>query len=280
MDKSKNLNIFQDKSLPLIVIAILILAMYLPTWFWMGERWFARDSYYSHGPLIPFVSFFLIWQNRKKILDLPIETNRLGLILFSCGIGLHLLSALFRVYFTSGFSLILVLMGLVLHAYGPKVFRQLAFPIFFLVFMIPLPMVIITNLSFNLKLLAAKGAVYILNEHLRIPCFDDGSTIIMRHARVVVDDVCSGLRSLISLAALGSLFAFWIKGGWVKKILFFMMTIPVAVITNIIRIIFLSLVSEIWGPQYVKGFWHDVSGYAVFALAFLFLYLIEKMMEK
>ncbi len=262
-----------------IIIGLILLLVYVPTFIWMWDRWFARDSYYTHGILIPFVTAYLIWLKKDTLKTITPTSSRWGMVLIISGVLLHLFSALFRVYFSSGFSIIIVLYGLTLHFYGRRYLKEILFPLSFLFFMIPLPMMIIANISFQLKLFAAKIAAYILNNNLRIPCLQDGSTLIMRHSQVVVDDVCSGLRSLISLTALGSLFAYWMKGGIVKRFTLFLSTIPIAVITNVIRIIFLALVSEIWGSQYVSGFLHDLSGFAVFALAFLFLYLFERLLD-
>ena len=172
-----------------------------------------------------------------------------------------------------------MLLGLVLHFFGKRVLNHVFFPIIFLAFMIPLPIVTIANISFKLKIFAAQFATVILNDHLRIPCFQDGSIIRLQHSQVIVDDVCSGLRSLISLTALGSIFAYWIKGGIFKKAIVFLSTIPIAVITNALRIVFLSTVSEIWGAQYATGFIHDLSGFIVFAGAFVLLFSVVKLLE-
>jgi exosortase len=257
----------------------LVLLAYTPTFLWMWDRWFARDSYYSHGILIPFISFYLIWNKKDELKRIPRESSPWGFYIFLLGVLLHLLSAAFRVYFSSGFSLIVMLLGLVLHFFGRRVLNHVLFPIIFLAFMVPLPIVTIAQISFKLKLFAAQLATAILNNNLRIPCFQDGSTIRLQHTQVIVDDVCSGLRSLISLTALGSIFAYWIKGGFVKKSIVFLATIPIAVVTNAMRIVFLAAVSEIWGAQYATGFLHDLSGFIVFAGAFILLFFIVKLLE-
>ena len=260
------------------IVGIFVLLIYVPSFLWMWDRWFARDSYYSHGILIPFVTAFLIWQKRDVLKKIKPETSPWGLRLFFLGIAIHLLSALFRVYFSSGFSLIIVLFGLTLHFYGFKALKEVLFPISFLAFMIPLPMLVITNLSFRLKIFATQIAVGALN-NMGLFCVQHGSTIVMRHAYVVVEDACSGLRSLITLMALGSLFAYWMKSSFLKKAILFVSTIPIAVITNVGRIIFLSFVSEIWGTQRAVGPIHEASGIIIFLGAFCLLYVVQKVIE-
>jgi len=144
--------------------------------------------------------------------------------------------------------------------------------------MIPVPLVVITDISFKMKIFAAKIATSILNSS-GIPAVRDGSVIRMQHAQVIVDDVCSGLRSLISLMALGGIFSYWMKSTMVRRYILFATTIPIAILTNVFRVIFLSSVAEIWGVQYASGLIHDVSGFLVFALAFVLLYVLGRVLE-
>ena len=201
-----------------------------------------------------------------------------GMPMMIAGLLMHAFGSLMRVYFISGFSMLIVLTGLILFFYGSAVFRKILFPVLFLVFMIPIPLVIISNISFKLKIFAATIATDILYNS-GIPAVREGSLIRMRHAQVVVDDVCSGLRSLISLMALGSIFAFWMKSVMMKRCILFLTTIPIAIITNVARIVFLAFVGEIWGVEYSTGLLHDFSGFLVFAFAFALLYAMQRVIE-
>lgn len=260
------------------LIALILLFTYTPTLIWMWDRWFTRDSYYSHGILIPFITAYLIWQNRSQLMQMKPEKSEIGMKLIILGLFVHLISSLFRVYFSSGFSLVIVIIGLILYFYGEKILKDISFPIVFLFFMVPLPLVVIINISFKMKLFAAQIAAVVLNS-MNILAVREGSLIRMANAQVVVDDVCSGLRSLMSLTALGSIFAYWMKGPMWKRLLLFLSTVPIAVITNVCRIILLASVSEIWGSKYATGFIHDLSGFIVFALAFILLYSVSRLME-
>lgn len=277
MTETQTRPFFQRHAKLFIALTAMLLA-YAPTIIWMWDRWNARDTYYSHGILIPLVSLYLIWQQKDQLNSLRAKESPFGLPLIIFGLALHMISSPMRIYFSSGFSMLIVLFGIVLHLYGSAILRKVAFALFFLIFMIPLPLVVIINLSFKLKIFAAMIAEKALNQ-MGIPAVREGSIIMMRTAQVVVDDVCSGLRSLISLTALGSIFAYWLKGNMAKRITLFLMTIPIAVITNVCRVIILSCVSEIWGPQYAQGFVHDATGYMVFALAFILLFATSKVLE-
>jgi exosortase len=256
----------------------LFIFAYFSTLQWIWGRWFTYDSYYSHGILIPFISVLLIWQKRDVLKNIKAEPSPWGMRLFVIGIIIHLLSLLFRVYCTSGFSMIIVLAGFILYVYGKNILKEILFPLFFLVFMIPLPLVTVIDISFQLKLLSTQMATAMLNV-INIPAVQHGSYIRMDHASIVVEDVCSGLRSLIALTALGALFAYWLKAGKVKKTVLFLSSIPIALVTNMLRIMALAIVSEFWGTKYVPGLVEDLSGLSVFVLAFLLLSQVEKLLE-
>lgn len=270
-------NIFKKFSTG-IIISLALLFAYLPAFVWMWDRWFAKDSYYSHGILVPFVSAYLIWMKREELRRIRIQSSGWGIPLIITGVLVHILSSLFRVYFSSAFSFLIVFVGIILHFYGTRVLRCILFPILFLSFMMPLPLVVIVNISFQMKLFAAEIARWTL-VNMGFAAIREGSIIKLPHAYVVVDDVCSGLRSLISLTALAGIFAYWFKGHFYKRVLIFFSAIPIAVVTNVCRVVFLSFVSEIWGPQSIVGFLHDFSGFMVFALAFLMLYGVVNLLE-
>ena len=269
---------FLKKNYQQVLVAILFLWAYTPIFIWMWDRWFARDTYYSHGILVPFVTIYFIWQMRDELKNVPVKRAPWSLVFFAIGIAIYLVGSTLRIYFPSAVSMLLVLISLILYFYGTKVLRKIAFPIVFLVFMIPLPLYIIVNISFKMKLFAATIAAQLLN-FLGMYAVQDGSVIKLRSAFVVVDDVCSGLRSLISLTALGSIFAYIMNAPVYKRLILFLATIPIAIITNVCRVVLLSTFTEAFGVEFTKGPIHDITGYLVFVLAFGMLYAIRRMLE-
>ncbi|HOW42810.1 MAG TPA: exosortase/archaeosortase family protein [Candidatus Omnitrophota bacterium] len=262
----------------LAVLAILVAIIYIPTFIWMFNSWNVADSYYSHGPLVPLIAIFIFWLKRKQLKSLKIKPSHAGWLFLTPGIFIQLLSAVWRVNFTSGISLLLVIPGIVLLFLGPSVLRLLWFPIAFLTFMLPLPMVAIANISFKLKIFAAQMATWMVNA-MGIPAIREGSVIKTHNAHLTVEDPCSGIRSLIALIALGALMAYFSRLSRPKKLILFAASLPIAVLANVIRIIVLTLVSEIYGMHLATGFFHDMMGYAVFALAFFGLAFVAKIME-
>lgn len=268
----------KTESIKLLSLAILTIVAYIPTFQWMIGRWSAKDTYYSHGFLIPFISIFIVWLKRNELLKLKISPSHLGWIFFLGGILAHLVSTRFQVSFVSGFSLIVVILGLLLLSLGKDYLRQLMFPVVFLVFMIPLPMLLIANFSFRLKIFAAQVSTFVINR-LGISAIREWSVIKTAHSQIMVEDPCSGIRSLIALIALGALMAYFSNLSKVKKTILFISSIPIAIATNIIRIVALSLVSEIYGDKFATGLFHNVMGILVFVFAFIGLVLVAKLLE-
>jgi exosortase len=269
----------KDDSVKLIVLFSLVTIVYFPTFMWMVERWTAADTAYSHGFLVPLISIFVIWQKRKRLRELTINPDFSGWLFFLLGISIHMISALWQVYFSSGFSLILVLTGLILLFLGKEYLRQLLFSILFLALMVPLPIITIANLSFQLKIFAAQIATVIMNI-FGVQAIRDGSIIKTAHSYLVVTDACSGIRSLITLIAMGILIAYFNNIAKPKKVILFFSSIPLAIIANVIRITSLSLVNEAYGAKLATGVFHNIMGILVFLFAFLGLSLVSRLLEQ
>ena len=248
------------------ILELLLIFAYFPTIVWMIDRWIAPDSYYGHGFLIPVISLVLVWRKRKELASIETAPSPLGLPLLTAGLLIHLVSAMVKVYFTSAFSIVLTVSGLVLALWGKKMLRSVAFPVFFLLFMVPLPLVVIGTTTVRLKLFATLCATHVLRL-LGLPSLQQGNTIYLAHATVTVDDPCSGLRSLLSLVTLGVLFAYLQQTSLPKRAVFLLSSVPIALVANIIRIVLLAGIADIYGTEIALRFFHDLSGFLVFALA-------------
>jgi exosortase len=156
--------------------------------------------------------------------------------------------------------------------------KATAFAIGFLVFMMPLPLVAVVGITFKMKLFAAFWANKLVNA-MGIPAILDGSVIKMRHTHVIVEDVCSGLRSLISLMALGAVIAYLSKLVRWKKVIVFISAGVMALIANIVRIVFMAVTSEVYGAKFTEGPLHTISGLIVFVVALAGLLMVVKELE-
>ncbi len=255
----------------------LTLIAYIPTINWMMGRWNGKESYYSHGFLVPLITLFIIWQRRDVLSKIKITGNILGLWIVAACLLVHVICAALRVYFVSGFTLITLVYGMVLFFFGKDVVRKLTFPILFLFTMVPLPLAAIGVLTVKLKLLATQLSVFVLNT-IGFRCIQDGSFIRMPSSFIEVAAPCSGLRSIISLLTLGLLFAYFSKTSFFKKSILFLSSIPIAIATNVMRITVVAVVNDLYGGKVAMGVFHDLTGYLVFVVAFVMLYGVMQLL--
>ena len=261
-----------------IAFAIMLVA-YLPTFKWMLDRWMVSGSYYGHGFLIPLISIYIVWQRKNILKKINLTSEPKGLALVVVGLLIHIATASLRVYFISGFSFVIVLYGLLLFCFGKEISKNLIFPVFFLLAMIPLPLVLIGTLTVKLKLFVAQTATFVLN-NIGFPSIRDGSMIRMPNSHIIVAAPCSGLRSLIALITLGVLFSFASKVSYFKKSVIFLSSIPIALATNIVRIIMLAVVNDLYGEKATMGFFHDFTGFVMFGIAFIALYNVSHALDR
>ena len=268
------------KKFPLgaVIITLLVLVVFIPVYSQLFHRFNARDSYYSHGFLIPFVVGYLVFRKRKELSTIEDKSSLLGLLVFVFGLGLYLISLVLKVNFTAYLSIPIVITGILLYLKGVKFTKALAFPLCFMIFMLPLPAVMIVGISFKLKIFAASAATWLGNV-IGIKSSLSGSTIYYPGGTLVVGDPCSGLRSLISFIALGALFTQFSKAVLWRKLSLFASAVPIALLSNFLRITFLLWVSFVYGKKAASGFVHDFSGYMVFVLGFLGLVLVSKILR-
>jgi exosortase len=220
-----------------------------------------------------------LWFKREQLSRMRLKPAAWGIWLVVGGLLVHLVSAFLRVYFTSAFSILPVVAGLVLYFCGVAIFREALFAILFLVFMMPLPLIAIVGITFKMKIFAAQIANKVINA-MGIRAILEGSVIKMRHTHVIVEDVCSGLRSLISLLALGAIIAYLSsKLTRLKKVIVFFIAGAMAIFANIVRIVFMAVTSEVWGANFTEGFLHTLSGMIVFIVAFVGLMVVVKEIE-
>jgi EpsI family protein len=247
---------------------VAFVAMYWRSASELYANWTLTDSYYTHGFLVPFVSAYFIWKDRANLAKLPIQPSATGLWWILCAAVLLLLGDFlgFRVF--AQFSMLPMLVGMVSLMLGTQWTRRLWFPLAFLIFMIPIPPSVTQNIALKLKLIAAQSAVVLANA-ITLPMVQEGSWIHFGNDRMLVGDVCGGLRSLIALLALGVIFAYISQvRNWAKA---FIMVLagPIAVAANIVRIFFLCIVGYFWGSEVAGGKVHDYSGILIFAVAIL-----------
>jgi exosortase len=208
------------------------------------------------------------------------EISLWGLTIIIFAVLMHIAGTILYVFSISGFSIFFLAIGSSLFLFGRKIASEIKFPLSFLIFMFPLPLAILTAVSFPMKLIVAKAGVAIVN-FLGFPVFREGFNITTSAGNMVVGNPCSGMRSLISFLALGALLAYFTNTSNVKKFIIFILAIPVAILSNMVRVPTLILISHFWGLKAAapESLLHDASGLLVFVIGFIMLFATSRIVE-
>src|ERR1700730_56955 len=168
----------------------------------------ATDGNYSHGFLIVPISLYLAWERREALARAPRAPSIVGLGIVLASLAVLTAGVLGAELFLTRISLIGVLGGTVLFTLGWRHLKMLAFPIVFLLLMVPLPAIIFNQVAFPLQLLASRGAEFALRL-LGIPVLREGNVINLASITLEVDEACSGIRSLVSLFTLALVYGYF-----------------------------------------------------------------------
>lgn len=263
------LSIGKKGRIQLTIVVALVVAIYHHTFAVLWGVWMNNENY-SHGVLIPVVAAFLVYSQRERLKRLPRSPSRLGLPVIGAALLVQLAGLRGDVLILQGDSLILLLAGFVLHFFGWRWLGLLWFPIAYLLFMIPFLPIFQSLVSFRLKQLAATAAT-VVSGWLGIMVQRDGMSLFLTTGALRIENACSGMQSLVSLMALGALFAYMAGGNPLQRVTLFLFSIPIALLVNIIRINSLCIVGTATSVETATGFFHDASGYVLFGLGFVLL---------
>ncbi len=272
MEREQTLSLWRERALSLFIFGVALLILYHRVLYKLVQDWFI-DPNYSHGLLLPFFSAYFIWLNREELAETPVSPANQGLLWVAFGLGLLLLGAVAGELFTQRLSFLFVLYGGVVFLFGRPWAKKLAFPIWLLVLAIPIPYVIYNALTFPLKLFATKMATSLL-QAIGLSVYRDGNIIVLPNMVLEVIDACSGIRSLISLLAVCVILAYFVRR-WVYRVLLVLLSIPIAIGVNVLRIFVTGVLSYHLGKEAAEGFFHTFSGLLVFMLSIFLVGMVH-----
>jgi exosortase len=235
-----------------------------------------NDGNYSHGFLIVPIALYLAWERRHKFFAAPHAPSNLGLLVVA-GSVLVLLTGIFGAeLFLTRISIVGTVVGSLLFLCGWARLRVLAFPVAFLLLMIPLPAIIFNQIAFPLQLLASQAGEVTLRA-AEIPVLREGNVLVLANTKLEVAEACSGIRSLVSLITLAIMFGYFTdQRAWVR-IFITLSAIPVAIVANAGRVAGTGIAAHYVGPEAAEGFFHEFSGWIVFLVAFALMMAIQRL---
>lgn len=252
-------------------------ALFWPVLVKLVADW-ANDDNYSHGFFIVPLAVWFAWERRDKLAALPVRPSPLGLIGLAGSIAVLLAGLLGAELFLSRVALIGVVISTVLFLYGWRHLRVMAFPIAFLLLMIPLPSIIFNQIAFPLQLWASQAGEVTMKA-FSIPVLREGNVMILANTSLEVAEACSGIRSLVSLLTLGIVYGYFIDPRGGVRVALALSTIPIAIVTNAARVAGTGIAAHYYGPEVADGFFHTFSGWLVFVAGFVLLFTVARLLH-
>jgi exosortase len=282
---------------PLVVAAAVAFAYRAALAKLAGQWW--TDENYSHGLLIPFVIGYILWTERGRFAAAPKRPRPvLGALTVSAALLALMAGTAGAELFLQRASLVLLAAGVVVYFFGVPVLRLSLVPLLLLLLAIPIPAIIFNKIAFPLQLFASRCAVWAMRL-FDIPVLRQGNVIELMPLgspttrRLEVVEACSGIRSLMTLATLAVVFAYFSHprdedgavgppgvlarlrsyATW-RSVLLVLSAVPIAIITNAARVSGTGVLSRYYGTQIADGFFHEFSGWVMYVVAFLMLFAL------
>jgi len=271
-----------NQAKPSFILSFLLIVsfawLFMPVITDMVAEW-TRNPNNSHGFLIPFISAYFLWQLKDRIKQAEVKPSNTGLFLIVIGIIMYVLGYLGAAHTTIRVAMFIFIAGAVIFLYGFQLFKIISFPYFYSLFMIPVPYYLYEKIAFPLKLIVTKASVIIIS-FLGIPVLREGNIIMLENMTLQVVDACSGIRSLTSLLAITVSYAYLTQKSRARMILLTVLSIPIAVISNIFRVVITGILSRYYGASAAQGFFHEFAGLGVFILSCLMVFTLGFFLNK
>jgi exosortase D (VPLPA-CTERM-specific) len=266
----------EDIRTQIVILTMLFIAAYYVPLKSMVSIWWENDDY-SYGFLVPLASAYLLWEKRKTLGEIPVRSAWKILPV----LVLFILISLYGILGSSGSasmpSIPILIILFTAFCFGIGSVKRLILPLGFLFFMVPAPAVLDSYVGLHLKAVSSRlGGAFI--SLFNIPVHVSGNVIDLGVTQLQVVDACSGLRYIFPLLALGIIYAYFFERVAWKRLFCVLVTIPLGVLINALRIGVTGVLTDKFGPKVSEGFFHDFSGWVMFVVAFIMLFLISRLL--
>jgi exosortase B len=262
------------------VLAGAFLLLYVPTYWRLGHTVWPTDEQ-GHGPIILLISAWLLITKRESIASLstPDRSPALASALLGAGLLVYVLGRSQTIFLFEVGSQILVLVALLWMFKGRAAVRKAWFPLFFLIFMVPLPEALVSATTAPLKNAVAATASNLLN-HLGYFVGRSGVILTIGPYQLLVADACAGLNTMFTLEALGLLYMNLMNyTSVVRNTLLAALLVPIAFLANVIRVCILVLITFHFGDEAGQGFAHGFAGMVLFVTALMLVLGVDKALQ-
>ncbi len=257
-----------------------LLVLYVPTFYdlLMG-LWSTEEQ--AHGPMILLLSAWLIYRKWPQMLQASEgkSTSLAGWPLFFCALLLYIVGRSQSILIFEIGSFIILLAAVLLLMRGGSALKVLWFPLFFMLFMIPLPGTLVSVLTLPMKM-----AVSYVSEHILFwagyPIARTGVILQVGQYQLLVADACAGLQTLLTLEALGLFYLNVVRHtSAFRNITLAILIVPISFTANVIRVIVLTLITYHLGDEAGQGFLHGFAGLVLFVSALLLIIGLDSLLQ-
>jgi len=249
-----------------VVLVAMLSVLYAPVLRLLAYQWY-NDADYSHGFLVPLLSAYLIWARRDRLRGVVRRPSPWGMVIVLASLGLLFLGSLGAELSLTRISLLGTICGVIVYFAGGAVLRAMAFPMAFLLFAIPIPVVVYNEIVFPLQFVASKFATRVLEMLNLFPVMREGNVLVLPQMSLEVVEACSGIRSLMSLLALAAGYGYVVERSVPVRWFLVLAMIPLAIISNGTRVVITAIMAVYIGRQAAQGFMHEFSGWVIFVVA-------------
>ncbi|HMN75148.1 MAG TPA: exosortase B [Burkholderiaceae bacterium] len=271
-----------ERGMDAVVVGLLLLglaAMYVPSYIMLAQRVWSTDEQ-GHGPIILALSVYLLYAKRHEIAAAKAPPDYLfGVPLLLIGLLMYVIGRSQFIMFFEIFSQIVMLIALTLLFLGRKALRLAWFPLFFMLFMVPLPGTLVAAITSPLKSAVSAVAANLLY-HMGYPIGRAGVVLTVGPYELLVADACAGLNSMFTLEALGLFYMHLMRyTNAVRNVVLAVLIIPISFIANIARVMILVLVTYYFGDEAGQGFIHGFAGMVLFMVGLILMLGVDRVLS-
>ena len=256
---------------PFGILVLGALVLYIPSFRDLLNGIWGSDQQ-GHGPLVLAISIWLLWRKGPELLALPEASSQLaGWACFAFAMLLYAFGRMQGIQMFEVASLIWLVVSALLLFRGGASLKVVWFPLFFMLFMVPLPGVVVDTLTQPMKLAVSTVAEFIL-WNVGYPVARTGVILQVGPYQLLVADACAGLNTLLTLEALGLLYLNLVRHeSAMRNITLAILIVPISFAANVIRVIALTLITYHFGDEAGQGFLHGFAGMVLFMAALMLI---------
>jgi exosortase len=240
------------------------------------ESWSTEQG--GHGPLVLATGLWAVWRELKgKAIETRPGRLAIGLPLLGLTLGLFIVARVTGVLEVEGFAMYGALIAAVYTLFGSALLRAIWFPLVYLAFTLPPPDTVVAAVTQPIKIAISSWTVAVLSA-VGYPIASSGVTIQIGQYQLLIAAACAGLNSIVTLSAL-CLFYVYLRhrSNPIAFVVISLAAIPVAIISNFVRVMALVLITYHFGDSVAQGFVHDFAGLTMFAVALAVIFGVDRL---